>query len=352
MASPERSLARWTTLGVGGPAAAFVEVGDVGSLAEALRVAEAAGSPVLVLGGGSNVVVADEGFPGTVIRIGIKGVDFDRSGDDVLARVGAGEGWGEFVSCCVAEGLSGTECLSGIPGFAGATPVQNVGAYGQEVSDTVVAVTVWDRTARSAVQLAPADCAFAYRDSVFKRSSRYVVTEVSFRLARSSLSQPLRYRELAERLGCELGQSAPLDETAEAVIALRRGKGMLLDPGDPDSRSVGSFFTNPLLDEDQMGRLLQLAPAVPRFPAPCGTKVPAAWLVERSGFARGYVKGRAGISSKHTLALTVGPGGTAADVLALAREVRDQVRRCFGVVLEPEPVIVGPICEEDMYVEK
>jgi UDP-N-acetylmuramate dehydrogenase len=339
--TPERSLARWTTLGVGGPAEVFVEVGDVGSVAEALRIAEVAGSPVLVLGGGSNVVVADDGFPGTVIRIGIKGVEFGRSGDYVLARVGAGEDWGKFVSYCVTEGLSGTECLSGIPGSAGATPVQNVGAYGQEVSDTVVSVTVWDREAGAAVQLAPADCSFAYRDSIFKHSSRYVVTEVHFRLARSSLSQPVRYRELAERLGCEPGQRARLDETAEAVIALRRGKGMLLDPDDPDSRSVGSFFTNPLLDTDQLTQLLQLAPAVPRFPAPGGTKVPAAWLVERAGFARGYRKGRAAISSKHTLALTVGEGGTAADVLALAREVRDQVRTCFGVLLEPEPVIVG-----------
>jgi UDP-N-acetylmuramate dehydrogenase len=339
-------LSELTTLGVGGPADAFVQASDLASLAGALRAAEASGRPVLVLGGGSNVVIADEGFPGTVVRIGMKGLSFEPEDDCpehdwIVARVAAGEDWCAFVQRCVGEGLSGTECLSGIPGLVGATPVQNVGAYGQEVSDTVVSVTVWDRATASVVRMTPAQCCFSYRNSVFKGSSRYVVTEVCFRLERSRLSRPLRYAELAACLGRELGQCAPLEETARAVIGLRRKKGMVLDPGDPDCRSVGSFFTNPVLDGAQMSEILKVAPEVPRYPAAGGTKVPAAWLVERAGFARGYRRGAAAISSKHALALTVGEGGTAADVLALAREIRDRVREQLGVLLEPEPVLVG-----------
>jgi UDP-N-acetylmuramate dehydrogenase len=336
-------LASWTTLGVGGPADAFVEVDDVALLPDVLGPAEASSHPVLVLGGGSNVVIADEGFPGTVVRIGIRGVSFEAGDDEseVVARVGAGEDWAAFVRRCVSESLSGTECLSGIPGLVGATPVQNVGAYGQEVSDTVVSVTVWDRRAGAAARMTPDQCRFGYRDSVFKGRSRYVVTEVAFRLERSKWSRPLQYAELARCLGRELGQRAPLDETADAVVGLRRGKGMVIDPGDPDTRSVGSFFTNPVLDVAQMSELLKLAPEMPRYPGAGGTKVPAAWLVERAGFARGYRRGGAAISSKHALALTVANGGTAADVLALAREIRDRVRDQLGVLLQPEPVLVG-----------
>ena len=189
--------------------------------------------------------------------------------------------------------------------------------------------------------LAPSDCGFAYRESIFKRRSRYVVTEVTFRLRRAGLSQPLRYAELARHLGRELGQAAPLGLTAQAVLDLRRTKGMVLDAADPDTRSAGSFFTNPVLDDAQLARLRELAPGGPTFPAPGGTKVPAAWLVEKAGFAKGYRLGGAAISSKHALALTVGEGGTAADLLALARAVRERVRARFGVLLEPEPVFVG-----------
>ena len=252
-ALPDVSLSDWTTLHVGGPAKAFVEVADPASLAAVLDDAETAGDPVLVLGGGSNVVVADEGFPGTVVHVAINGVRLDAvaPGAEVVARVGAGEDWSGFVSTCVAEGLAGVECLSGIPGQAGATPVQNVGAYGQEVSETIICVTVWDRASRSLLQLAPADCRFAYRDSLFKGNARYVVTEVAFRLTRSRSSGPVRYEELARRLGTTIGGSAPLEDTARAVIELRRAKGMVLDPADPDNRSVGSFFTNPVLGLDQ-----------------------------------------------------------------------------------------------------
>jgi UDP-N-acetylmuramate dehydrogenase len=355
--APRQRLSDWTTLGVGGPADAFVEVADVASLADALAEAEAHDSRVLVLGGGSNVVVADDGFRGTVVRIAIKGLRLEKQGDDgVLAHVSAGEDWCSFVSHCVAEGLAGTECLSGIPGLAGATPVQNVGAYGQEVSDTIVSVTVWDRRDRSALEMPPAVCNFGYRTSIFRATSRYVVTNVTFGLQRSQLSRPLRYTELTERLGTKLGSRAGLGETAQAVLELRMSKGMVLGAGGPDIRSAGSFFVNPVLDEVQMSELLRLVADVPRFaagraggaaaadgagtPAPMSWKVPAAWLVERAGFARGYRKGGAAISSRHTLALTVCDGGTAGDLLALAREVRDAVREAFGVCLVPEPVLV------------
>jgi UDP-N-acetylmuramate dehydrogenase len=334
-------LSEWTTLGVGGPAPALFEVADVASLADVLGEAESEGAPVLILGGGSNVVVADEGFQGSVVRPLIEGFSVDLDGGDAVVSVGAGRDWSDFVQHCISEGLSGLECLIGIPGLVGAAPVQNVGAYGQEVGETIVWVTVWDRLRHCSSRMGPPDCGFRYRDSVFKRNWRYVVTEVTFRLHRSGLSGPVRYAELARRLGLSLGQWAPLAETAEAVMVLRRAKGMLLDSADPDTRSAGSFFTNPVLDEVHMGQLAALAPDVPTFPAAGGTKVPAAWLVEKAGFARGYELGTAAISRKHALALTSRPGGTAADVLALAAEIKAAVEDRFGVVLHPEPVLVG-----------
>jgi UDP-N-acetylmuramate dehydrogenase len=335
------SLSEWTTLGVGGPAELLVEVVDVGTLGRVLAGAAAQSSPVLVLGGGSNVVIADAGFPGTVVHVGIKGCKAKLDGDTVQVSVGAGEDWLSFVRYCVDEEFSGVECLSGIPGLVGGTPVQNVGAYGQEVSEMIEAVTVWDRLQGGTQCLAPANCNFSYRNSIFKRNERYVVTEVLFRLERSALSQPLRYAEVAQRLGSELGRRPPLRETAAAVMALRGSKGMVLDDADPDSRSVGSFFTNPVLNNVQLAQLLARAPGVPTWPVSGGTKVPAAWLVERAGFSRGYRRGTAGISGKHTLALISHPGGSAADLIALAREVRHGVRRAFDVVLQPEPVLVG-----------
>jgi UDP-N-acetylmuramate dehydrogenase len=335
------TLSQWTTLGVGGPAGLFVEVGDLSELAAVLAEADAAHNPVLVLGGGSNIVISDNGFPGTVVRVGLMGVVLELDGETVRARVGAGEDWSSFVARCVAEGLSGVECLSGIPGLVGGTPVQNVGAYGQDVAGSIIAVEVWDRRRRCSRRFSPGECAFGYRASLFKRTSRYVVTEVHFRLQRTCRSGPLGYPELARRLGRPLGQAAPLDLTAAAVLALRREKGMVLDSGDPDTRSAGSFFTNPVLGGEQFGDLQRRAPGVPAFPGPEGVKVPAAWLVERAGFAKGYANRGAAISSKHALALTVRPGGTASDLLALAREVRGGVRQVFGVSLKPEPTLVG-----------
>jgi UDP-N-acetylmuramate dehydrogenase len=330
-----------TTLGVGGPADELVEAPDVDALADALARADGPGRPVLVLGGGSNVVVADDGFPGTVVHITMTGLRMAGVAGGVLVSASAGEDWASLVARCVDEGLSGAECLSGIPGLVGATPVQNVGAYGQEIADVTRSVTVWDRVARQARTLSPHECEFAYRSSVFKKNDRYVVTEVSFALERSKLSQPVRYGELADRLGVPMGSRAPLELTARTVLSLRRKKGMVLDATDPDTRSAGSFFMNPVLTMAELSRLKGRAPEVPTWPAGDGAKVPAAWLVENAGFSKGFSLGSAAISSKHALALTVRPGGTAADLLALARRVRNAVDEHFGVLLEPEPLLVG-----------
>lgn len=338
---PSRPLSEMTTLGVGGPAEELVDAPDVEVLAESLRRADLRQRRVLVLGAGSNILVPDEGFPGVVVRTTMKGLRMSSEGRGVLVSASAGEDWAALVARCVDEGLSGVECLSGIPGLVGASPVQNVGAYGQEIAETARSVTVWDRLARQARVLAPDECQFAYRDSLFKKNDRYVVTEVSFVLERSHLSQPVRYQELASRLEVPIGKRAPLGLTAQAVFRLRREKGMVLDALDPDTRSAGSFFMNPVLTKAELSRLKERAPDVPTWPAAAGTKVPAAWLVEKAGFSKGFSLGTAAISSKHALALTVRPGGTAADLLALARQVRNGVKDRFGVLLEPEPLLVG-----------
>jgi UDP-N-acetylmuramate dehydrogenase len=335
------ALSSLTTLGVGGPCRRLVEVRELGGLVDLLTAGALTQEPVLVLGGGSNLVVADEGFPGTVARIGLLGRRAASVGEDVFVSVAAGEDWSAFVESCVAEGLAGIECLAGIPGLVGATPVQNVGAYGQEVSQVVASVSVWDRVERQLKEMAPAECRFGYRTSIFRKNDRYVVVEVTFRLKRSKYSQPLAYDEVARYLGLGTGERAPLSEVAEAVLQLRRAKGMVLDPRDPDTRSVGSFFTNPVLGHAEMARLAQVAPEVPTFPAEGGTKVPAAWLVEHAGFHRGYRKGKAAISCKHALAIVAFDGARTSEVLGLAREVRDAVKERFGVVLQPEPVFVG-----------
>lgn len=360
------ALSGYTTLRLGGPARRLAEPAAEAEIMAEVAAADQRGEPLLVLGGGSNLVVPDEGFPGTVVRIASRGIRRRRAGEAVDVTVAAGEDWDRVVAGCVADGLAGLECLSGIPGLAGATPIQNVGAYGQEVAGPVTEVRVYDRERAVVSCLPAASCGFGYRSSVFKRQAqatgaptgRFVVLEVTFRLARSRLSEPVRYRELAGRLGVPEGGRAPLADVRDAVLALRRGKGMVLDPDDPDTRSAGSFFTNPVLDAAAFARLRQqLADThgdvrIPQYPAPGGqVKVPAAWLIEQAGFWKGY-PGKPGgepasqdpgprISTKHTLAL-VNPGGaTTASLLALAREVRDTVRRTFGVELTPEPVILG-----------
>jgi UDP-N-acetylmuramate dehydrogenase len=298
-------------------------------------------APALVLAGGSNVVVADEGVPGTVVRIATRGVEWD--GDRLV--VAAGESWDELVAACVEDGRQGFECLAGIPGSVGATPIQNVGAYGQEVSETVESVRVLDRATDRVEELPAAACGFRYRGSIFKYDDRRVVLSVTFRLRRERLSGPLRYAELARALGVPVGGSAPLAEVREAVLALRRGKGMVIDPHDPDSVSAGSFFTNPILPADAFAALAERAgPDLrpPAWPEPEGhVKISAAWLIERAGFHRGYGNGRVGISTKHTLALINRGGGTTTELLALAREIAAGVHERFGVRLVPEPVLVG-----------
>jgi UDP-N-acetylmuramate dehydrogenase len=344
-------LADLTTLRLGGPAGRLVEARTEEDVVAAVREADAADEPLLVLAGGSNVVVADEGFPGAVVLIATRGIERAEQDGRALLDVQAGEPWDPFVARCVADGLRGVECLSGIPGSVGATPIQNVGAYGQEVSETIVAVRALDRETGAVDELGPEACGFAYRSSVFKRRpGRWVVLAVRFALVPSPVSGPLRYGELARTLGVEPGGSAPLAEVRDAVLALRRGKGMVVDPDDPDSVSAGSFFTNPILDPNAFARLeervrarLGADAAPPSWPEPDGrVKTSAAWLIEHAGFTKGYGDpATIAISAKHTLALTNRGAGTTALLVALAREIAAGVEEAFGVRLHPEPVFVG-----------
>jgi UDP-N-acetylmuramate dehydrogenase len=343
------NLAELTTLGLGGPARRFVRAATEADLIEAVRAADASGEPLLILGGGSNLVVADQGFDGTVVQVATAGLRREGAG---LVTVAAGEDWDTVVAWTVAEGLAGLECLSGVPGRAGATPIQNVGAYGQEVAETITEVRTYDRVTGQTTMIPNDRCGFGYRTSVFKRDEarRHVVLAVTFRLAEQSASTPLRYPELAAALGVAPGDQAASTEVRSAVIELRRSKGMVIDAADPDARSVGSFFVNPVLDAPALAAVEAAARArygdgtrVPRFDAGDGlVKVPAAWLIERAGFGKGYNLGDgARISSKHTLALVNSGSATTASLLALARRIRDGVHDTFGVSLTPEPVLVG-----------
>ena len=344
-------LSAYTTLRLGGPAGRLVTATNADEISKTVRECHLAGDPVLVLAGGSNVVISDGGFPGTVALLRSRGLSVRaEEADGPVLRVEAGEPWDEAVAATVDAGWSGLECLSGVPGSAGATPIQNVGAYGQEVAETIVAVRAYDRLTDEVVTLGPAECGFAYRTSVFKRSSggsgevggRWVVLSVDFRLTRSAESRPIRYAELARALDIPLGGRAPLAEVREAVLALRAGKGMVLDPDDPDTYSVGSFFTNPVLDATAVEALSARDGSPPAWPGTDGAvKVSAAWLIERAGFTKGYAGRGVSISSKHTLALTNRGSGTTSALLDLAREIRDGVRDRFGVTLHPEPVLVG-----------
>jgi UDP-N-acetylmuramate dehydrogenase len=341
-------LADYTTVRLGGPARAFVRAGTEPELVEAVRAADAHGEPVLILGGGSNLVVADDGFDGTVIHVATQGV---RRGEGPgVLTVAAGEEWDGFVARTVAEGLAGLECLSGIPGLAGATPIQNVGAYGQEVAETITRVRVYDRQAGDVLEVPNERCGFGYRTSRFRGTDRFVVLSVTFGLAVQARSVPVRYAELAAALGVAPGDQVDSTEARSAVIELRQRKGMVIDPADPDTRSVGSFFVNPVLDAAALAAVVAAALArcgpdvrVPTFGAGDGlVKVPAAWLIERAGFGKGYNPGDgARISAKHTLALVNSGSASTAALMALAREIRDGVQAAFGVALAPEPVLVG-----------
>jgi UDP-N-acetylmuramate dehydrogenase len=327
-----------TTLELGGPARHLVEARDDAAVLEALAWAPARGVPVLVLGGGSNLVVGDGGFEGLVIRMATRGRTFvPGAPGEVLMTVAAGEPWDDVVADTVARGLAGLECLSGIPGLAGATPIQNVGAYGQEVGETIRSVRVVERASGRIVDLSPADCAFAYRDSAFRRApGRHVVLGVTFAL-REGGAPTLRYRELADALA---GSASPtLAEARATVLALRARKSMVIDPADPNRRSAGSFFTNPIVDAAVADAL---GPEAPRWPAgPGRVKLSAGWLIEHAGIAKGTRRGPVGVSTNHALALVHHGGGTTAALLDLAREVRAAVLARFGVALAPEPIFVG-----------
>lgn len=411
------ALSPLTTMRVGGPAARLVTVTTTDELVDAVREVDDAEEPLLVVGGGSNVVIADAGFAGTVVRVATSGVA--RESQDAcggaFVRVAAGENWDDFVAGAIAERWTGVEALSGIPGSVGATPIQNVGAYGQEVAQTIAQVRTWDRQAQAVKTFTALDCRFTYRHSIFKGSpfsgsghpvgdaaaargpaaggrpgagrsgefgaagtaanapdvpaesvsagaaplgatGRYVVLEVVFQFVVGDLSRPVGYQALASGLGVEMGARVPMADAREAVLEQRRRRGMVLDAADHDTWSCGSFFTNPQLGEAAFGRLtaraaevLGAGAEVPRYAGDAGSvKTSAAWLIERAGFGKGYglagedgLSGRAGLSTKHTLAVTNRGDAKAADVLALAARVRDGVRDRFGVTLVNEPVLVG-----------
>jgi UDP-N-acetylmuramate dehydrogenase len=394
-------LAQYTTLRLGGPAGRFIAAATEADLIAAVAAADADGEPVLVLGGGSNLVVADAGFPGVVVHAAAGGARFAASDGAVDVTAAAGQDWDELVQQCLAAGLSGIECLSGIPGSAGATPIQNVGAYGQEVAETITAVRGYDRHTGQIVRLGPADLDFGYRTSMFKRQAaggsagidprtgmagsyggaragwrggtqagvaggsaaagadgarpaaaatgRFVVLEVTFRLLVSSLSAQVRYAELRRLLGVAEGDRVPVTAARAAVLELRRGKGMVLDDHDPDSRSAGSFFTNPIVPAaclDAMRERLGGTARIPHWAAgPDEVKLSAAWLIEQAGFSKGFRladdPAGARISTKHTLALTNPGEATTASLIRLARTIRDGVRAEFGVELANEPMLVG-----------
>ncbi|MFK8847428.1 UDP-N-acetylmuramate dehydrogenase [Streptomyces sp. Ac-502] len=340
-------LAPLTTFRLGGPATRLLTATTDDEVVAAVREADAAGTPLLVIGGGSNLVIGDKGFEGTALRIATRGFALD--GTDLT--LAAGENWSDAVARTVEAGLAGIECLAGIPGSAGATPIQNVGAYGQEVSSTITEVVAYDRTVGETVTLSNAECAFSYRHSRFKEHpGRFVVLRVRFALEDAGgLSAPIKYPETARTLGVQAGDRVPAADARETVLKLRAGKGMVLDPEDHDTWSAGSFFTNPVLTEAQYADFLarvheRLGADVtpPAFPAGEGrVKTSAAWLIDRAGFTKGYGDGPARISTKHTLALTNRGEATTEDLLALAREVREGVRAAFGVTLVNEPVTVG-----------
>jgi UDP-N-acetylmuramate dehydrogenase len=369
-------LSGLTTMRVGGPAQRLVTVETTDELVDAVREADDADEPLLVVAGGSNLVIADEGFAGSVVRVATGGITVesavsgsnalessqaaDSANANVMVRVAAGEVWDDVVTRAVAEGWSGIEALSGIPGCAGATPIQNVGAYGQEVAQVIAQVRVWDRRTQRLRTFANADCRFTYRHSLFKAEpGRYVILDVLFQLSRSTLSGPVAYADLARDLGVEAGERVPLEDAREAVLGQRRRRGMVLDAADHDTWSCGSFFTNPVMSVSSYAALQDRAQArlgrvdgeagvdgpvrVPRFDAPAGqVKTVSAWLIDKAGFGKGYgMPGPAALSTKHVLAVTNRGSATTADIVALAREIRDGVHDAFGVSLVNEPVLVG-----------
>jgi UDP-N-acetylmuramate dehydrogenase len=340
------ALAPLITLGVGGPARFFAKAQSQADVEEAAAFVRAHNLPLFVLGGGSNVLISDRGWNGLVLQVAIGGVDENGSGNKSTFDVGAGVEWDEFVARAVSLNCAGVECLSGIPGSVGGTPVQNVGAYGQEVAEAMVSVRVFDLGQNQIREMCAAECGFSYRSSVFNTSERgrYIILRVRYELKRDG-KPLLSYTDL-QKYFAGRAMKPTLGETREAVRTIRASKGMLIIPGDPDSKSAGSFFKNPVMSAEEHARLVQSAHArglsIPSYPALSQQhKVSAAWLVENSGFPKGYRKGRAAISRKHALAIVNRGGATAAEIAALCEEIRSQVEEKWGIRLETEPVFVG-----------
>jgi UDP-N-acetylmuramate dehydrogenase len=340
------ALAPVTTLGVGGKARYFLRADTIEDVEASVAFADEKKLPLFVLGGGSNVLVSDSGWPGLILQIGISGIDHNHERETIRLIVGAGEDWDAFVAFCVTRHCAGVECLSGIPGSVGATPVQNVGAYGQEVSQTIASVLVFDLADKQVREMDATDCEFSYRSSIFntRERGRYIILRVTYEV-RAGGAPSLLYADL-QRYFAGRNETPTLSEVREAVLKIRAGKGMLITPGDPDSHSAGSFFKNPVLTAAQFEELSHRAKErnlqLPSYSALLQQKkISAAWLVENSGFAKGYVKGQAGISSKHALAIVNRGGATAADIIAMKDEIQARVEQTWGIRLEPEPVLVG-----------
>ena len=335
-------LAPLTTLGVGGPARYFTEAASEEELLDAIGFAREQGLEIFILGGGSNLLVSDDGFDGLVIKMALRGVDVSPpSRGKVIVEAAAGEEWDPLVAMCVDRGLAGFECLSGIPGLVGATPIQNVGAYGQEVSQTIVEVRCIDRDSLEPVTLANSECGFAYRTSIFNttRRGRYIVTGVTYQLTEGGAPY-LDYRDLKKRFK---GKTPSLVQVRRAVLEIRRAKSMVIDTADSNSRSAGSFFKNPIVSRERADEIAEaIGETVPYFTMTDGSiKIPAAWLIEWAGFSKGYILGNAGISQNHSLAIINRGGATADDIVALKDMIRHSVFSRFEIELVPEPVFLG-----------
>lgn len=334
------ALAPYTTLEIGGSASQFVEAFTESDVVDAIEYARFHGLDIFVLGGGSNILVADSGFDGLVIKISITGREFSSPENGrVTVKVGAGEVWDDLVAECVARDLAGVECLSGIPGLVGGTPIQNVGAYGQDVSETISSVRCFDSTTNKFIDIGNHDCGFEYRKSIFNTTDkdRFIVTSVEFSLVPGSMPK-IAYRDLKEMFGDD---NASLKDVRDAVIRIRSEKSMVIRNDDPNRRSAGSFFKNPVLTFEEFADLEQKFPGIPKFPAENGVKIPAAWLIENAGFAKGHGHGNVGISSKHSLALINAGNATAAELTEFRDFILDTVRNKFGILLVQEPVEIG-----------
>ena len=335
-------LAPLTTIGIGGPARFFFRATTVDEVLEALAWARHRNVPVFVLGGGSNLLISDSGFDGLVLKVDLRGVTVESEAEHVMVKVAAGEEWDLFVRRAVKSGWAGIECLSGIPGSTGATPIQNVGAYGQEVSETIARVEAVDRTTDRVVWFTNEECRFGYRSSLFKNveRERYIILSVTFRLLRGGRAA-VRYPELQKYVQEHAIPPDDLPAVRGAVIAIRKRKGMVLDPADSDTKSDGSFFMNPIITPAEYAAFAERAPEAPHFPSGDDVKLSAAWLIEHAGFQKGYTHGRVGLSSKHTLAVVNRGGGTAVEVLGLVEMIQERVREKFGVEIHPEPNFIG-----------